>query len=120
MRRERRREASAPECRARRVCPRRTRKEGTASMSNDSEMSANCSASMFKKRTEGNWAASCSTALLKATHGSAQGAQKLRHETLLRSAERSSLKCSGELTWTRLLADIVVGRRKLGVDNTCT
>lgn len=76
----------------------------------------------FKKRTEGNWAAFCSTALLKATHGSAQGAQKLRQETLLRSAERSSLKCFGELTWTRLLADISMGYRKLArwVDNACT
>ena len=35
---------------------------------------------------------------------SAQGAQKLRTDTRLRSAERSSLKCSGELTVTRLSA----------------
>lgn len=35
-------------------------------------------------------------------HTSAHGAQKLRTETLLRSFERSSLKCSGEVTVTRL------------------
>lgn len=54
----------------------------------------------FRKRTEGYLAAAASISLLKAAHGSAHGAQKLRHETRLRSAERSSLKCSGEVTST--------------------
>lgn len=61
----------------------------------------------FKKRIEGNFAAAASMSLLKAAQGSAHGAQKFKHETRLRSFERTSLKCSGEVISIRLDAIVV-------------
>ena len=47
--------------------------------------------------------------LLNSSHGSAHDAQKLRTETLFKSADSNSLKCSGDVTSTRLVDAIVYG-----------
>lgn len=117
------------------------RNVGTASISNDSEMSGCSSASMFRNRMEGCFSDRSFTTCMgsqttemsqqsvrsdclavpaiamvsnighietrKGTwfislHTSAQGAQKLRQETRFRSAESSSLNCSGVDTSMRL------------------
>ena len=61
----------------------------------------------LRKIIDGNFPAAVSTSLLNAAHGSAHGAQKLMHETRLRSCDRRSLKCSGEVTSTTL-SDILL------------
>ena len=60
----------------------------------------------FKNKMEGYSAAASSTFLLNASHGSAQLAQKLRHETRFKSFDRISRNCSGELTVINLLFDM--------------
>jgi len=45
--------------------------------------------------------------LLNSSHGSAHDAQKLRTETRFKSADSSSLKCSGDVTSTKLVDAIV-------------
>lgn len=55
--------------------------------------------SLFLAKHSADWKVGTSFMPLQT---SAQGAQKLRHDTRPRSAERSSLKCSGEETVTRL------------------
>ncbi len=60
----------------------------------------------FRNSIDGNFAADVSISLLKAAQGSAQGAQKFKHDTRFKSLERRSRKWSGDVTVERLLDDI--------------
>ena len=97
---------------------RRITKDGTASISNDSDTSASWSASICvvelrhkrqsltsKNRMDGCDGAAFLTSLLNSAQGSAHGAQKLRQDTRCRSAERRVLKWSGEVTETKFDED---------------
>lgn len=57
----------------------------------------------MRKRTFSKAFDSCSITLLNSPHGSAHDAQKLRTDTLFKSADRRSLKWSGEVTSTRFV-----------------
>lgn len=61
----------------------------------------------LRKRTFSNPLDSCSITLLNSSHGSAHDAQKLRTETRFKSADSSSLKCSGDVTSTRFVDGMI-------------
>jgi hypothetical protein len=67
----------------------------------------------FKNSTLGCFFDSSSVTSFICLHGSAQGAQKLVIETLLRSPESNVWKCSTEITSMRFESDILDEGRKL-------